>query len=97
MYFIFFYKQKTGYEMRNSERSSEGCSYDLNKMKLDKDEKELLKSYEKGEWKSVKDLKKKKLEYQRYAKNTSAKNKRINIRLTERDLANLKSDRKSVV
>lgn len=60
-------------------------------MKLDKEEKELLKSCEKGEWKSVKDLEKKKLEYQRYAKNTSAKNKRINIRLTERDLANLKA------
>jgi len=60
-------------------------------MKLDKEEKELLKSYEKGEWKSVKDLGKKKLEYQLYAKNTAAKNKRINIRLTERDLANLKA------
>ena len=60
-------------------------------MKLDKEEKELLKSYEKGEWKSIKDFEKKKLEYQRYARNTAAKNKRINIRLTERDLANLKA------
>ncbi len=60
-------------------------------MKLDKEEKELLKSYEKGEWKSVKDYEKKKTEYQRYAKNTAAKNKRINIRLSERDLANLKA------
>ncbi|MDP2365739.1 MAG: antitoxin [Ignavibacteria bacterium] len=60
-------------------------------MKLDKEEKELLKSYEKGEWKSIKDFEKKKLEYQSYAKNTAAKNKRINIRLTERDLANLKA------
>jgi predicted DNA binding CopG/RHH family protein len=33
-------------------------------MKLDKEEKELLKSYEKDEWKSIKDLEKKKLEYQ---------------------------------
>ncbi|GAB6282767.1 MAG: hypothetical protein STSR0008_15160 [Ignavibacterium sp.] len=60
-------------------------------MKLDKEEKELLKSYEKGEWKSIKDFEKKKLEYQSYAKNTAAKNKRINILLTERDLANLKA------
>lgn len=60
-------------------------------MKLDKEEKELLKSYEKGEWKSIKDLEKKKSEYQRYAKNTAAKNKRINIRLTEKDLSNLKA------
>lgn len=60
-------------------------------MNLDKEEKELLKSYEKGEWKSVKDIENKKLEYQRYAKNTAAKNKRINIRLSERDLTNLKA------
>lgn len=60
-------------------------------MKLDKEEKELLKSYEKGEWKSIKDLEKKKSEYQGYAKYTAAKNKRINIRLTEKDLANLKA------
>jgi predicted DNA binding CopG/RHH family protein len=60
-------------------------------MKLDKEEKELLKSYEKDEWKSIKDLEKKKLEYQGYAKNTAAKNKRINIRLTEKDLSNLKA------
>jgi predicted DNA binding CopG/RHH family protein len=60
-------------------------------MKLDKEEKELLKSYEKDEWKSIKNFKKKKLEYQSYARNTSLKNKRINIRLTEKDLANLKA------
>lgn len=60
-------------------------------MKFDKEEKELLKSYEKGEWKSEKDFEKKKLEHQRYAKNTMTKNKRINIRLTEKDLANLKA------
>ncbi len=60
-------------------------------MKLSKEEKELLNSYEKGEWRSIKDFEKKKLEYQRIAKNTSAKIKRINIRLTEKDLANLKA------
>jgi predicted DNA binding CopG/RHH family protein len=60
-------------------------------MKLDKEEKELLKSYEKGEWKPIKDFEKKKSEYRQIAKNTVAKNKRINIRLTEKDLANLKA------
>jgi predicted DNA binding CopG/RHH family protein len=60
-------------------------------MNLDKEEKKLLKSYEKGEWKSIKDFEKKKSEYQQIAKNTAAKNKRINIRLTEKDLANLKA------
>ena len=60
-------------------------------MRLDKEEKELLKSYEKGEWKSIRDFEKKKLEYEQIAKNTAIKNKRINIRLTEKDLANLKA------
>jgi predicted DNA binding CopG/RHH family protein len=60
-------------------------------MNLTKEEKELLKSYENEEWTSIKNLKKKKTEYQRYARNTAAKNKRINIRLSEKDLANLKA------
>jgi len=60
-------------------------------MKLSKEEKELLKSYENYEWKTVDDLTKKKLDHQRYARNTAAKNKRINIRLSEKDLANLKA------
>jgi predicted DNA binding CopG/RHH family protein len=60
-------------------------------MKLEKEEKEILESYEKGEWKSVKNFEKRKIDTERYAKNTSTKNKRINIRLTEKDLANLKA------
>lgn len=60
-------------------------------MKLNKEEKELLHSYENDEWTSVKDFEKQKAEYQRYARNTSAKNRRINIRLSERDLTNLKA------
>lgn len=59
--------------------------------KLDKEEKELLKSYENDEWKSIKDFEKRKAEYIKYAKYTTAKNKRINIRLSERDLASLKA------
>lgn len=60
-------------------------------MKLSKEEKELLESYENEEWQTVKDFKKKKADHQRYARNTAAKNKRINIRLSEKDLANLKA------
>jgi predicted DNA binding CopG/RHH family protein len=59
-------------------------------MKLNKKEKELLKSFESDEWNSVKDLEKKKNELIKTAKNTTAKNKRINIHLSEKDLANLK-------
>jgi len=60
-------------------------------MKLDKEEKDLLKSYEKDELESIKNFKKKKTDYIRYARNTAAKNKRINIRLSEKDLVNLKA------
>ncbi|HEX2867056.1 MAG TPA: hypothetical protein VHO03_08430 [Ignavibacteriales bacterium] len=59
--------------------------------RLEKNEVEILKPVEDGEWQSVKDVEKKKAEYARYAKNTSAKNKRINIRLSEMDLAKLKA------
>lgn len=60
-------------------------------MKLDKEEKEILRSYENGEWRTIKDFKNKKLEFQQIAKNTTLKNKRINIRLTEKDLSGLKA------
>ena len=60
-------------------------------MKLNKEEKELLKSYENDEWQSLRDFKKKKSDYEKYAKNTAAKKRRINIRLSEKDLANLKA------
>ena len=62
-----------------------------NKMKLDKEEQELLETYEKGDWKSVKDFEKKKSEHQKIAVNTTERNKKINIRLSEKDLANLKA------
>jgi len=50
---------------------------------LDKEEKELVESYEKGEWKPIK--KKDKLVYVKAAKESISKNKRINIRLTSKD------------
>ena len=60
-------------------------------MNLDKEEKELLESYENDEWVPVKDLDKKKIEYQLIARNTALKNRRINVRLSEKDLSNLKA------
>ena len=59
--------------------------------KLDKEEKDLVKSFEDGEWNSIKTVFKKKKELVKVAKYTAAKNKRINIRLSEKDLANLKA------
>ncbi len=56
---------------------------------LDKNEKELLKSFEKNEWKSVPDSSKRKEELKEYAKATIRKDKRVNIRISERDLREL--------
>ena len=49
---------------------------------LDKEEKELIESYNKDEWKPIK---KNKSIYINAAKESMAKNKRINIRLTTKD------------
>ncbi|MCF6268534.1 MAG: hypothetical protein L3J41_02355 [Melioribacteraceae bacterium] len=57
--------------------------------KLDKYEKELLNSFENDEWKSVPDFSKRKIELQESARATIRKNKRVNIRISERDLQEL--------
>ena len=58
-------------------------------MKKDKDEKELLDSVERGEWTTVPDSEKESRRYQRYARATFRKDKRINIRISEKDLLQL--------
>lgn len=57
---------------------------------LTKEEKEILKSFEKGEWTSVAKPEKRKSQLKEYAKNTIRKDKRVNIRISERDLSELK-------
>ena len=57
---------------------------------LDKDEKKLAKSLENDEW--VSDLtNKEKKQYQEYARYSLNKQKRINIRMTERDLKKIRA------
>ena len=57
---------------------------------MNKDEKELIKSLENEEW--VSDLTKKgKKQYQEYARYSLNKRKRINIRMTERDLKKIRA------
>jgi len=57
---------------------------------LDKDERELAKSLENEEW--VSDLtKKEKKQYQEDARYSLNKQKRINIRMTERDLKKIRA------
>jgi len=59
------------------------------KTKLTKEEKEILDSFEKDEWVPVTDLSKRKKELVQYARNTLRKDRRLNIRISERDLLEL--------
>ena len=57
---------------------------------LDKDEMQLAKSLENEEW--ISDLKKKqKKQYEGYARYSLSKRKRINIRMSERDLKKIQA------
>lgn len=58
-------------------------------MKLNKEEKEILNAYEKGNFVSIANLKRESEKYRDYAKSTLQKNKRINIRISERDLIHI--------
>ena len=53
------------------------------RMKLDADEKKLLASVDRGEWKSGGGGKRERARYARYAKSTFRKDRRLNIRLSE--------------
>ncbi len=58
-------------------------------MKLTKEEKDLLKSVERGEWRRIPDFEKEAKRYQESARATLRKDKRVNIRMTERDLVRI--------
>ena len=55
-------------------------------IKLDKEERQILKDFENGEFKRIPNLKKEKLELEQAARQTLLKDKRINIRISHRDL-----------
>ncbi len=55
-------------------------------MKLTKEEKTILDSVENGEWERVPSFKREAERYQKVASATLRKDKRVNIRMTERDL-----------
>lgn len=63
------------------------------KRKLSKEERELLKSIEDGEWESISDLKSEQKRYQTIAKNSLKKDKRINIRLATKDFMGIQKKR----
>ncbi len=55
-------------------------------VKLDAKEKELLDSVDRGEWRSIRGLKGERKRYGRYAAATFRKDRRVNIRISGKDL-----------
>ena len=61
------------------------------KIKLDKEEREILDSFERGEWKPVANREREIARHVRYAKNTLAKDRRVNIRISSKDLEEIQA------
>jgi predicted DNA binding CopG/RHH family protein len=55
-------------------------------MKLTKEEKDILESVERGEWRRIPNFDKEAKRYREYARASLRKDKRVNIRMTERDI-----------
>jgi predicted DNA binding CopG/RHH family protein len=55
-------------------------------MKLDANEKDILESVERGEWRSATGAKRSGTRYARYARATFRKDRRLNIRISSKDL-----------
>ena len=63
----------------------------MKKTKLDPEEQDILDSFERGEWKPVLGQKREIARHMQYAKNTLAKDQRVNIRISSRDLEQLQT------
>ena len=63
----------------------------MKKLYLDDEERDLIESVERGEWKSVKNLKQEIEKHRQYARNTLRKDSRVNIRISARDLEALQA------
>jgi predicted DNA binding CopG/RHH family protein len=59
-------------------------------MKLSKQEKQIVESVERGDWRSVRGVKKQIKRYKEYAEATVRKDKRVNIRMSEKDLIRIR-------
>ena len=63
----------------------------MKKTKLDPEEQDILDSFERGEWKPAANQKREITRHVQYAKNTLAKDQRVNIRISSRDLEQLQT------
>lgn len=60
------------------------------KTKLDKYEEDILESFNNNEWRKVKKMNSEIEKHKKYAEETFKKNKRVNIRLSQKDIDLLK-------
>jgi predicted DNA binding CopG/RHH family protein len=58
----------------------------MKKILFDEEEKDILESYERGEWRPIKKPRAEIKKLREYARNTLQKDKRINIRMSSKDL-----------
>ena len=63
----------------------------MKKIKLSQEEKDILTSFENDEWVSVPNINEEKIKLQKIAQNTLKKDMRINIRMSSKDLNNIKA------
>ncbi len=63
----------------------------MQKTRLDKEEQDILDSFERGEWKPVANRRQEIARHMAYARNTLAKDKRVNIRISSKDLEELQA------
>jgi len=63
----------------------------MSMIKLNKEEKDILDSFERGEWKQVKNVKAEIKKHQEYARNTLKKDKRVNIRISSKVLEEIQA------
>ena len=63
----------------------------MGKMILDNDEQDILESFERGEWKSVQNVKSEIMKHQQYARKTLKKDKRVNIRISSKVLEEIQA------
>lgn len=63
----------------------------MQKTKLDKEEQDILDSFERGEWKPVANRRQEIARHVAYARNTLAKDRRVNIRISSKDLEELQA------
>jgi len=57
---------------------------------IDEEEKGFVESFERGEWETVQNVVKEAEASREYARNTLKKDKRVNIRLSEKDLEDIR-------